>query len=92
MEITGKIISMGKIAHGRTKANKTWSKVELVIETEEKYPKLVALTAWGETAHNIYSADLYHRITAKIELVSTEAPDKRWYTNVNLLNFTNHSK
>ena len=43
MEITGKVVKLGGLTEG-TSARGPWRKQDLIIETEEQYPKTVCLT------------------------------------------------
>ena len=45
MEITGKVVRLGGLTEG-TSARGPWRKQDLIIETDEQYPKTVCLTCW----------------------------------------------
>ena len=50
MEITGKVVRLGALTEG-TSARGPWRKQDLIIETEEQFPKTVCLTCSGETGN-----------------------------------------
>ena len=45
MEIIGKVVRLGNLTEG-TSARGPWRKQELIIETEEQYPRTVCLICW----------------------------------------------
>ena len=83
MEITGKITNILPIQTGIGKAGNEWKKQEIIIQTEESYPKTICITLWGSTIDdNIKQED---KIKALIDIESREFNGK-WYTTVKARN------
>ena len=79
MEITGKITNILPVQTGVGKAGNEWKKQEIIIQTEESYPKTICITLWGSTIDdNIKQED---KIKALIDIESREFNSK-WYTTV----------
>jgi len=79
MELTGKIINILPIQSGMGKNGNEWKKQEIIIQTEEQYPKSICITLWGNTIdNNIKQGD---KIKASIDIESREYQGK-WYTTV----------
>jgi len=78
VELTGKITNILPIQSGVGK-NGEWKKQEIIIQTEEQYPKSICITLWGNTiSSNIKQGD---KIKASIDIESREFNGK-WYTTV----------
>ena len=52
MEIIGKVVRLGNLTEG-TSARGPWRKQDLIIETEEQFPKTVCLTCWSNQIDEI---------------------------------------
>ena len=79
MELTGKIITILPIQSGIGKTGNEWKKQEIIIQTEEQYPKNICITLWGNTiSSNIKQDD---KIKASVDIESREFNGK-WYTTV----------
>ena len=79
MEITGKIINILPVQVGVGKTGNEWKKQEIIIQTEESYPKSICITLWSNTIdNNIKQGD---KIKASVEIESREYNGK-WYTTV----------
>lgn len=85
MEITGKVVRLGTLTEG-TSARGPWRKQDLIIETEEQYPKTVCLTCWTNQIDEIQKFAPGQSIKAQIELSSREFNGK-WYTDVRVWRF-----
>ena len=79
MEVTGKITNILPIQSGTGKTGNEWKKQEIIIQTEEQYPKSVCITLWGNTIDN--KIKLEDKIKASIDIESREYQGK-WYTTV----------
>lgn len=80
MDISGKLITLLETNTG-VGANGPWKKKTFVIETKEKFPKKVAITAWNE------QADLAEKLSAGTELkisfnLESREYNGKWYTDV----------
>lgn len=60
--------------------NGTWKKQEFIIETQDKFPKKVCLSLWGEKVDET-RLNPGEKITASINIESREY-NGRWYTDV----------
>ena len=85
MEITGKVVRLGALTEG-TSARGPWRKQDLIIETEEQYPRTVCLTCWTNQIEEIQNFAPGQTIKAQIELSSREFNGK-WYTDVRVWRF-----
>lgn len=80
MELTGKIIEIPQIQTGESSKG-AWKKQDVLIETlDEKYPKKVAISLWGELATN-EAIKLNEEITVSFDLESNKH-NGRYYTEV----------
>ena len=85
MEITGKVVRLGTLTEG-TSARGPWRKQDLIIETEEQYPRTVCLTCWTNQIDEIQKFAPGQSIKAQIEISSREFNGK-WYTDVRVWRF-----
>ena len=85
MEITGKVVRLGALTEG-TSARGPWRKQDLIIETEEQFPKTVCLTCWSNQIDEIQKFAPGQAIKAQIDLSSREFNGK-WYTDVRVWRF-----
>ena len=80
MEITGTLVALLETNTG-VGANGPWKKKTFVLESKEKFPKKVAITAWNE------QADLADKLSAGTELkisfnLESREFNGKWYTDV----------
>ena len=85
MEITGKVVRLGALTEGPS-ARGPWRKQDLIIETEEQFPKTVCLTCWTNQIDEIQKFAPGQTIKAQIDLSSREFNGK-WYTDVRVWRF-----
>ena len=85
MEIIGKVVRLGNLVEG-TSARGPWRKQELIIETEEQYPRTVCLICWTNQIDEIQRFAPGQTIKAQIDLSSREFNGK-WYTDVRVWRF-----
>ena len=85
MEITGKVVRLGGLAEG-TSARGPWRKQDLIIETDDQFPKTVCLTCWTNQIDEIQSMVPGQAIRAQIDISSREFNGK-WYTDVRVWRF-----
>jgi|LakMenEpi03Aug12_release.lakeMendotaPanAssembly.Ray.scaffolds.fasta_scaffold412236_2 hypothetical protein len=69
---------------GTSKAGKDWEKATVVIETEDQYPKKIAVTFMGEKVLPVAKA-LKEGEKVKLHLnISSQSQDEiKWYSNIN---------
>ena len=85
MEIIGKVVRLGNLTEG-TSARGPWRKQDLIIETEEQYPRTVCLTCWTNQIDEIQKFAPGQTVKAQIEISSREFNGK-WYTDVRVWRF-----
>lgn len=85
MEIVGKVVRLGTLTEGQS-ARGPWRKQELIIETEEQYPRTVCLICWTNQIDEIQQFAPGQTIKAQIEISSREFNGK-WYTDVRVWRF-----
>lgn len=87
MEITGKVLKLGNLLTGNS-ARGPWQKQELIIETEEQFPKTVCLQCWGDQAADAAKFEINSVVKAQISIESREFNGK-YYTDVRAWRFDN---
>ena len=85
MEIIGKVVRLGTLIEG-TSARGPWRKQELIIETEEQFPRTVCLICWTNQIDEIQKFAPGQTIKAQIHIESREFNGK-WYTDVRVWRF-----
>ena len=85
MEIIGKVVKLGNLMNG-TSARGPWQKQELIIETDEQYPKTVCLNCWSDLASEAANLAPGQMVKAQINIESREFNGK-WYTDVRVWHF-----
>lgn len=84
MEITGKIIKVLPLQGGTSKAGNEWKKCIFVIETQEQYPKKVAITLFGSDKIDQYNGLIQNNNDVKVSVdIESREYNERWYTDVN---------
>jgi len=85
-KVKGKIIQIGEVVSGLTKAGKEWNKSELVIETlDPKYPKEICITLMKQDEL------LNHKVGGEVEVtfsVDSREFNGRWYHNINAISLS----
>lgn len=82
MELIGKIIEECPIQEGTSRSGNPWKKRMYIIETQESYPKKVALTVFGSdrVAATEAAVKLGDTVRVSFDLESREY-NGRWYTD-----------
>ena len=81
MDITGRIVQVLQEQGGEGKTGNKWAKCDFVIETQEKYPKKVCLTAWNDLIGTVKELPLESEVKVSFDISSREY-NGRWYTDV----------
>lgn len=58
-----------------------WKKQGFVIETIEKYPKMLYITAFGKTLEHLNNCKIDGAVTVDVNIESRK-PNDRWFTNI----------
>lgn len=80
MEITGRIIQKLGLQEG-TSAKGGWKKQDFIVETTEKFPKKVCVSAWTEKVDDLNRYNINDEVKLSVNLESREYNGK-WYTDV----------
>lgn len=79
LKISGRIQKVLPLATGEGR-NGVWRKQEFILETDDQYPKLICIAAWGDKIdENIIKPG--NKVTVSIDIESREYNGK-WYTDV----------
>ena len=87
LELTGTIVQMLPYEGGTSKAGKEWRKVVFILETQDQYPRKVAISLLNDNIDK-YAIQVGMVVTANIEIESREWNGK-WYTEVKAWQITN---
>lgn len=83
LEVSGKVFRILNEQKGTSAGGKDWIKQDFVIETEDQYPKKIAITAMGDKiVPSVKGLKLGQLVTVHINIESREYQDK-WFSNVN---------
>lgn len=80
MEISGKIIKKLDVVTGSTDRG-NWQKQEFIIETEDKFPKKVCISAWSNGVDDLNKFDIGANVKCSVNVESREY-NNRWYTDI----------
>ena len=79
MEISGKVIQINPEVNGEGR-NGPWRKQEVIIETQEQYPKKVCVSIWGDKIDQ-FGLNQGEGVTFSVNIESREY-NSRWYTDI----------
>ncbi len=80
MEITGRIIQKLGLQEG-TSAKGGWKKQDFIIETSDKFPKKICVSAWSEKVDELNRYNINDDVKLSVNIESREYNGK-WYTDV----------
>lgn len=80
LEITAKVLYSLQEQTGQGK-NGPWVKQDIIVETEEQYPKKICMSAWGDMVTTFRSFAPGTRLKINFRVESREY-NGRWYTDV----------
>jgi hypothetical protein len=81
MEISGRLIQVLQEQGGEGKTGNKWAKCDFVIETQEKFPKKVCITAWNDLIGTVKGLAIDSELKVSFDISSREYNGK-WYTDV----------
>lgn len=81
LTVKGKVVANLGVQSGMTRSGKSWSKATIVIETDDQYPKKIAMDHMKE-AEKFASLTIGATGVFHIEVSSREY-NERWFTSVN---------
>lgn len=83
LELIGLVVAKLKLEEGVSKAGKSWTKQDFVIETEEtQFPKKVAFSLFGDKTDLISRIGNGERVKVKFSIESREYNGK-YFSNIN---------
>ena len=85
MELIGKVVRLGNLVSG-TSARGPWSKQELIVETDEQFPKQVCVICWTNLVEEAKALAPGQMVKIQISVESREFNGK-WYTDVRAWRF-----
>ena len=80
VELTGRITQILPLEQGVSKAGNSWRKVVFILETQDQYPRKVAISLLNDNIDK-YAIQVGMVVTANLEIESREWNGK-WYTEV----------
>lgn len=80
MQLRAKLIEILPAQTGEGK-NGPWKKNTIIVETEDRYPKKVCVTYWGDDKANENDLQIGNMLDVNFDLESREFNGK-WYTDV----------
>jgi len=81
MEIQGTLKQILRLESGESKSGKTWQKQTIIVETQESYPKLIAIEVSEKALSRLQDYSEGMTITCSINIESREY-NGRWFTSV----------
>lgn len=81
MEVQGKIIDKLQPKGGQT-ARGAWKKHEIIVETNETYPKKICMASWNDKV-DLTNFNPGDEVTASINIESREY-NGNWYTDIRI--------
>ena len=79
MNIKGKLIRVLPLQSGTSK-NGEWRKQDIIVETDDQYPKKICISIWGDRI-DVTSLKVGNLLDIEINIESREY-NNRWYTNI----------
>jgi hypothetical protein len=86
-KIQGRVTKKLPMTEGTKKNGETWQKNGFVIETDDKYPKSVAISCFGKLVPDVASLAIGDYVVVEFGVESREWQDK-WFTDVVLRDFS----
>jgi hypothetical protein len=81
MEVQGVLKQILPLESGETKSGKAWQKQTIIVETQETYPKLIAIEVSEKAISRLQDYQIGHTITCSINIESREY-NGRWFTSI----------
>jgi tRNA U34 2-thiouridine synthase MnmA/TrmU len=81
MEIQGTLKQILPLESGESKSGKAWQKQTIIVETQETYPKLIAVEVNEKAINRLQDYQIEQTITCSINIESREY-NGRWFTSV----------
>jgi hypothetical protein len=81
LDLVGKVVQVSPVQSG-VSAKGEWKRQEIILETEEQYPRKISISLWGDRINDIAGIEIGKDvITLSVDIESREF-NERWYTDV----------
>ena len=84
LSISGIVYNVLPLQTGMSKAGNAWQKQDFILETMEKYPRMVCINLFGDRVEK-FPVQVGRLVTVSIDIESREF-NGRWYTDVRAWN------
>ena len=84
LAISGIVYNVLPLQTGMSKAGNAWQKQDFILETQEKYPRMVCISLFGDRVEK-FPVQVGRLVTVSIDIESREF-NGRWYTDVRAWN------
>ena len=81
MEIQSTLKQILPLESGESKNGKQWQKQTIIVETQESYPKLIAIEVSEKAISRLQDYSIGQTITCSVNIESREY-NGRWFTSV----------
>lgn len=82
MEYSGKIVEVGELKSGTSKAGKEWcSRQYVMLDSSSKFEKHIAFEVFGKDKIDEYAISVGENVTVTLD-VESRVWNQRWFTNV----------
>lgn len=84
LAISGIVYNVLQLQTGMSKSGNAWQKQDFILETQEKYPRMVCISLFGDRVEK-FPVQVGRLVTVSIDIESREF-NGRWYTDVRAWN------
>jgi hypothetical protein len=81
LDVMGKIVQVLDMQTG-TSARGDWKKQDIILETEEQYPRKICVTLWGDRINDIAGVQIGKELLTISVYIESREFNGRWYTDV----------
>jgi hypothetical protein len=81
LDIVGKIVQVSPVQSG-VSAKGEWKRQEIILETEEQYPRKICISLWGDRVNDIVGIQLEKELVTVSVAIESREFNGRWYTDV----------
>ena len=91
MEVRGKLVKILDLEKGTSKAGKEWQKQTVVVETDNEFNNLTAVSAFGDKVQKMNKLEVGMTVAILCNVYSREYKGK-YYHNIDGYHFTQQSE
>jgi hypothetical protein len=81
LDVIGKIVQVLDMQTG-TSARGDWRKQDIILETEDQYPRKICVTLWGDRINDIAGVQIGKELLTISVTIESREFNGRWYTDV----------